>query len=84
MKWCSDAPPLLIRWDEKAIPKGIGDATMLSDPTLGTVLDLAEWRNLTNVQDHCHKKKENPSKPSLRIAGGLRFLLPKNDCLRFP
>ncbi|MCY4217483.1 MAG: hypothetical protein OXC92_10965 [Flavobacteriaceae bacterium] len=40
-----------IRWDEKAIQKGPGDATILSDSTQGTVLDLVERRKITPVQD---------------------------------
>ncbi len=46
-----DAPPLHMSLDEKAIKKGHCYATILSDATQGTVLDLVEGRNITNVQD---------------------------------
>ena len=56
MTWRSDAPPLHISLDEKTIKKGPGDATILSDPTQGAMLDLVERRKITDVQDRVRRQ----------------------------
>ena len=80
----SDALPLHMSLDEKAIKKGPSDATILSDSTQGMVFDLVEGRTITNVQDLLRRPlpKENTSKPSPPIGGGLLSLRPKNGSLR--